>query len=65
VRKGRGKRKGGLDQLWEETGEKPRGPGELMEICSFQVWGLGGEPLESHRNLGCERLPGLNGCDLS
>jgi hypothetical protein len=36
--------------------------GERMEICG--LWG-GEDPLESPRDLGCERLPGLNGSDLS
>lgn len=32
--KGMGKGMGGQDNVWGETGERSRGPGELMEICS-------------------------------
>ena len=28
VEEGQGRKKGRQDQVWEETGEKPRGPGE-------------------------------------
>ena len=37
--KGEGEGKWGQDQVWGETGEKPRGPEELMEICSSQELG--------------------------
>ena len=40
--RGEGKRKKtNQDQVWEETGEKSRGPGEWIEICSrptFPTW---------------------------
>jgi hypothetical protein len=26
------------NQMYEETGERARGPGERMEICSFLAW---------------------------
>ena len=55
---------GGLYQVWEETGEKSIGP-EQMEICCSRVGVVGVEPLESARDLGCERLPGLIRDDLS
>jgi hypothetical protein len=35
-----------------------------MEICGSVGCGMG-KPLESPRDLGCQRLPGLNGDDLS
>lgn len=65
MREERGRRNGEQDQVWTGgTGEKPRGPGESMEICS--LWGLEvGDPLESPRDPGGERLLGLNGGDLS
>jgi hypothetical protein len=30
------------DLVWEETGERTRGPGEWMEICSWHGSGVGG-----------------------
>jgi hypothetical protein len=27
-----------------ETGERPRGPAEYIEICSFRRWEVGGPP---------------------
>jgi hypothetical protein len=38
----RGRRKnGGQDQVLEGTGEKYRGSGNQIEICSNQEWGMG------------------------
>jgi hypothetical protein len=53
---------GGQDQVWEETGEKSRGTGELIEI-SNSGGGEIGEQLESPRHQGWERPPGHNGGD--
>ena len=46
------------------SGEKPRGSGELIEIFSFWRWEVGDSP-KCLRNLGGERLSGLNESDLS
>jgi hypothetical protein len=46
------------------TGEKPRESGEWLEKCSCGEW-VDGEPVESPRDLECERLPGLTVGDLS
>jgi hypothetical protein len=55
-------RNGGRGWGGGETGEKPRGPGECIEICNS----IGcGEPLRSPRHQECERLPTPNGDDLS
>jgi hypothetical protein len=58
VREERGRGNGGQDQVWGKTREKQKGPEEWMEIRDCQGQG---ELLESPRDLGCERLPGLNG----
>jgi hypothetical protein len=39
----------GADQTWGETGERPKEPGELMEICSCLVWIVGGITRKSKR----------------
>ena len=58
--------KGSRIRYGGKTGENPRGPGEGMEICSCGGWGICmGEPLESPRDLGCERFLGFNWCALS
>jgi hypothetical protein len=44
-----GKRRGGQDQVWEETRRKPGGPGESIEICKR------GEPMGSPRSQGYEK----------
>jgi hypothetical protein len=60
--RGEGKRKKtNQDHIWEETGEKSRGPGEWIEICSSGQWGGVGGILESTRCQGCQRLTGPNG----
>jgi hypothetical protein len=41
------------------AGEKPRGPAEGMEICNLEGWEVVGEPLESTKDLGDERLSNL------
>ena len=46
------------NQVWGETGEKPKGPGECIEICSSVGWRMRVELLENHKYQGCERLPG-------
>lgn len=46
-----------------ETGEKLREPGGLMEICSSVR--VGSSRGNLYEVLGCERIPGLNGDDLS
>ena len=38
MRDGRRKEKGGEGPVMWETGEKPRGPGEWIEICSSVGW---------------------------
>jgi hypothetical protein len=40
VGRGEGRGRGGQDQVWEETGEKSRGPGELIETSSSEGWGI-------------------------
>ena len=55
---------GGRILYGRETGERPTGPRESMEICSYQarVWG---KSLGSLRDLEWGRLPGLNAGDLN
>jgi hypothetical protein len=48
---GEGKRREIVEQyyVWGETGERLRGPGERMEICSFWGWRLRGISRRSQR----------------
>ena len=45
----RGEGEVGQGQVWGETGEKPSGPGEWMEIYSCWVWEAGGPSRKSQR----------------
>lgn len=57
---GRGRGKGVQDQVLERTGEKQERSPEAKRINgNKQFLGVGDEPLESPRDLGCKRLPGL------
>jgi hypothetical protein len=56
---GRRRRISEQDEIWSETGENPRDPGEKMKI--YSCWGVG-ESLESPRDWW--KLPGLNVGDL-
>jgi hypothetical protein len=47
-----------------EAAEKPRRSVELIKICSIWMW-VWGEPPESPRDLGHDRLSGHNADDLS
>lgn len=42
----------GQDQVQGKTGERSRGPGEWIEICTCHGWGEWVEPLENPRDLG-------------
>jgi hypothetical protein len=49
----------------EETEGSPGGQEYEWKYAAVGGVGHEGGPLESPRNLGCERLPGLNGDDFS
>jgi hypothetical protein len=59
---GEGEWKWAQEQVWRKTGEKC--PEVQKNECKYMYLLLGKEPLESPRDLGCDRLPGLNGVDL-
>ena len=48
-----------------ESGEKPKGQENEWKYTAGVGWETGENSLESPRNLGCERLLGLNGDDIS
>ena len=50
--RGRGGKKGSQAQVWEETREKSRGPGEQIEIYSSGGWVTGGTSRKS-------QMPGM------
>jgi hypothetical protein len=55
----------GQDQIWGRQVRRPELQDEWKhEAARVRVW-RSGEPLESPRGLGCERLPELNVGDLS
>ena len=56
-----GEGKGVWDQVWKETGEKSRGPGEIRSSGERAMW----EPLESPRHQGFKRLSGSNEDDIN
>ena len=55
MRKEKGKRKGGRIRYGGRQERKPKGQDNVWKYAA----------VESPRDLGCERLPGLNGDDLS
>ena len=52
------------DQVWGDEKREAQSARRVNGIRELPGWRVG-EPLESPRDLGCERLPGLNGDDLS
>jgi hypothetical protein len=60
-----GERKGHQDQVFQETGEKLREPGECIEICSWQAWVWVGECLGGPWDLTWKRIPGINVGNIS
>ena len=61
---GRGRGDGGQYQVC--GGKQERSPDSQKNVSKYAALGGGsGEPPESPRDLGCERIPGLSGGDLS
>jgi hypothetical protein len=65
MRKGRGGGNGGAGSGMKGNRREAQRARRIMEMYSSVGWEGWRKPLESPKQLGCERLPGPNGDDLS